>query len=202
VPAQSDSNAEIKARMIRAAAELFHEEGVRVATPEDVVRASGGTLTQFYHIFRNKEGLIHEVIRAEFEAVKSGATPLVCDFVSWANLENWFLTHLELQRKFDMTRTCLFGKVGIEVAERDGPIREEISAIFEFMKSRIVEFLKKEKAAGRLAMDANESSLADFCIATVHGAMLLGKVKKDSRPVEAAVREAIAHLRTYVVARS
>jgi TetR/AcrR family transcriptional repressor of nem operon len=199
VPMPYDAAAEIKVKMMQAAAELFHKEGVKVTSPEEVVRASGGTMNQFYHYFQNKEGLIHEVIRAEFEAAKSGRTPLVCDFTSWKHLESWFLTYIELQRSFDMTRTCLFGKIGHEIAEYDALIREDISAIFEFVKTRIVDFLKKEKAEGRLAKDANEGSLADFSLATMQGAMLLGKIKKDKDPAEATVREAIAHLRTYVV---
>src|SRR5215475_4668330 len=125
MPTDSDLGNEIKTKMMQSAHELFHGEGVKVTTPEDVVKASGGTMNQFYHYFQNKEGLIREVIRAEFEAVKSGHTPICYDFDSWSDLENWFLTHVELQRSTDMTRTCLFGKVGNEIAERDIPIREE-----------------------------------------------------------------------------
>jgi len=39
--------------------------------------------------------------------------------------------------------------------------------------------------------------LADFCIATIQGALLMGKVSRDSRPAEAAVQEALAHLKRY-----
>lgn len=199
MPAQPVTIAEKKGRMIRAATELFHEEGIKVTTPEDVATASGGNVNEFYRYFHNKEGLIHEVMRAEFEAIKSGQAPIVCEFSSWRQLEKWFFTYVELQKSFNMTRTCLFGKVANEIAERDTLIREDVSEIFEFVKGRIVDFFKKEKAGGRLVKDANEGSLADFCIATVQGAMLLGKAKKDIRPVEAALREALAHLRTYVV---
>lgn len=196
---QSKAADEKKGLMIRVATELFHEEGIKVTTPEDVVRASGGSVNEFYRYFHNKEGLVREVIRAEFEAIKSGNGPIVCEFTSWRKLESWFLTYIELQRNFNMTRTCLFGKVANEIPERDTLIREDVSQIFECLKARIVDFFKKEKAEGRLVKDANEGSLADFCIATVQGALLLGKAKKDIRPVEAALREALAHLRTYVV---
>ena len=190
---------EIKAKMIQSAHERFHSEGAKVTTPEEVVQALGGTLNQFYYDFQNKEGLIREVIRAEFEVVKSGRTPICYEFASWTDLEKWFLAHVELQRSTDMTRTCLFGKVGNEIAERDIPIREEVSAIFEFMKTRIAAFFKKEKALGRLAKDVNEGSLSDFCIATLQGAMLLGKVKQNSKPVEGAFREALTHLKHYSI---
>ena len=48
-----------------------------------------------------------------------------------------------------------------------------------------------------LAEEANEEQLADFCLATIQGAMLLGKIRRDSRPVETAVREALVHLKGY-----
>jgi hypothetical protein len=45
---------------------------------------------------------------------------------------------------------------------------------------------------------ADENGMADFCIAVIQGAMLMGKVKRNSQPVEATVREALAHLKHYL----
>lgn len=39
--------------------------------------------------------------------------------------------------------------------------------------------------------------MADFCIATIQGAMLIGKIKRGPQPVEATVREALMHLKHY-----
>jgi hypothetical protein len=44
----------------------------------------------------------------------------------------------------------------------------------------------------------DEGQLADYCISVAQGAMLLGKVKRDSRVVEAAMKEALSHLKTYM----
>jgi len=41
--------------------------------------------------------------------------------------------------------------------------------------------------------------MADFCIATIQGAMLMGKIKRSSRTVEATLQEALTHLKRYVV---
>jgi hypothetical protein len=49
----------------------------------------------------------------------------------------------------------------------------------------------------RRRLAAIEAELADFCIATVQGAMLLGRIKRDSHPVEAIVEEALAHVKRY-----
>jgi hypothetical protein len=57
----------------------------------------------------------------------------------------------------------------------------------------------REKAKGRFVKKANEEELADFCITTIQGGMLLGKIKRDSRPVETAVRQGMIHLRRFAV---
>jgi AcrR family transcriptional regulator len=204
MPIQYNSKAEIKVRMIRAAANLFHKQGVHLTTPEEVVEATGATMNQFYHHFSNKEGLIHEVLQTYYEAIKYADGPVNSvnyDISTWRDLEKWFLAHIKLQKRFQMKRGCPFGTVGNELIERDGAVREDLSRIFELVKSKLVTFFAKEKKAKRLAKNASAELLADFCIATIQGAMLVGKVKKNSRPVEATVRETLAHLKGYSIAR-
>ena len=204
MPVQCDSKAEIKVRMIRAAANLFHKQGVHLTTPEEVVEAAGARVNQFYHHFSNKEGLIHEVLQTYYEAIKYADGPVNSvnyDISTWRDLEKWFLAHIKLQKRFQMKRGCPFGTVGNELVEQDGAVREDLSRIFELVKSKLVAFFAKEKKAKRLAENASAELLADFCIATIQGAMLVGKVKKNSRPVEATVRETLAHLKGYSVAR-
>jgi hypothetical protein len=46
-----------------------------------------------------------------------------------------------------------------------------------------------------LVVVADEGALADFCIATVQGAMLMGKIERSPRLVETTVAEALRHLR-------
>jgi hypothetical protein len=65
------------------------------------------------------------------------------------------------------------------------------------MKSKLTAFFIWEKAKSRLAKDAKEDQLADFCIAAVQGAMLMGKIQRSSETADASLREAIAHLRSY-----
>jgi AcrR family transcriptional regulator len=204
MPVQYDSKAEIKVRMIRAAANLFHKQGVHLTTPEEVVEAAGARVNQFYHHFSNKGGLVHEVLQMYYVAIKDADGPVNSinyEISTWRDLEKWFLAHIKLQKRFQMKRGCPFGTVGNELVEQDGAVREDLSRIFELVKSKLVAFFAKEKKAKRLAENASAELLADFCIATIQGAMLVGKVKKNSRPVEATVRETLAHLKGYSVAR-
>lgn len=204
MPMLSNTPAGIKQRMIHEAADLFHKQGVHLTSPQEVVKAAGGTMNQFYHHFANKEGLVHDVLRTYYGAIKDSEGPVNSinyRISSWKDLEKWFFAHIKLQKRFRMTRGCPFGTVGNGLTGSEGAVREDLSAIFELVKARLAAFFSKQKSQGRLTEDAKPDLLADFCIATIQGAMLLGKVNQNSKTVESTVREALAHLRKYSIPR-
>jgi len=188
---------ETKQRILRTAADLFHKQGIRATSPDEIIEASATGKGQFYHYFKNKEGLVHEVLLWHANAIKSGTAPINYEINSWEDLEDWFRAHIELQKSFGMTRGCPFGTAANEVTEEDELIRQDLNLIFEMIESRLQTFFVQEKARGRLRPDANEQRLAGFCIAAIQGGMLLGKVKRDSGFVEAVVQEALSHLYGY-----
>ena len=67
------------------------------------------------------------------------------------------------------------------------------------MKGKLAAFFIREKATSRLSRDANEDQLAGYCIATIQGAMLMGKIQRSSELAETTIREALAHLKRYAV---
>jgi TetR/AcrR family transcriptional repressor of nem operon len=191
--------AETRLRILRTAADLFHKQGARATSPDEIIEASRTGKGQFYHYFGSKEGLIHEVLQTYLEEIKTGAARVNYEINSWKDLEQWFLAQVELQKSYHMTRGCPFGTMGNEVTENDELIRQDVSLIFEVVRNKIAAFFIKEKAKGRLAKKADEEQLADFCIATIQGAMLMGKIKRSGQTVETTIREALAHLKGYTV---
>ncbi len=191
--------AETRLRIIRTAADLFHKQGVRSTSPDEIIEVSRTGKGQFYHYFRSKVGLVHDVLQTHLEAIKTGAAAVNYDIASWRDLERWFLDHIELQKRFDMTRGCPFGTMGSEVTENDELIRQDLCLIFEVVKGKLIGFFVKEKAKGRLKKEANEATLADFCLATLQGAMLMGKIQRSPQPAETAMKEALSHLKRFVV---
>jgi AcrR family transcriptional regulator len=196
---RSPRGAETRLRILQTAADLFHKQGVRATSPDEIIEASETGKGQFYHYFKNKEGLIHEVLQTHLDAIQTGTSPVNYEITSWKDLEQWFLAHIELQKAYQMTRGCPFGTVGNEVTQDDELIRQDLSLIFEVVKNKLAAFFIREKAQGRLVVNANEEQLADFCLATIQGAMLMGKVKRSSQVVEMVVRQALAHLERHVV---
>src|SRR5262249_48169655 len=133
---KSSRGAETRRRIIEAAAELFHKQGVGATSPDQIIEASGTGKGQFYHYFKSKEGLVHEVLQSHLDAIRTGAAPLKYEIESWQDLEQWFLAQVALQRRFGMTRGCPFGTIGNEVTENDELIRQDLSLIFEVVKSK------------------------------------------------------------------
>jgi TetR/AcrR family transcriptional regulator, transcriptional repressor for nem operon len=185
-------------RIIAAAADLFHKQGVHATSPDDVIENSDTGKGQFYHYFKSKEGLVHAVLQTHLGAIRTGSAPLKYDIDSWEDLERWFRAHLELQKSFRMTRGCPFGTIANEVTENDELIRQDLCLIFEVVRNKLSAFFIKQKAEGAIPKTADEDALADFCIATVQGAMLMGKIERSTRPVEKTVTETLAHLRRYI----
>ena len=101
---KSAQGAETTSRIIQAAADLFHKQGVHATNPDQVIETSHTDKGQFYHYFRNKEGLVHEVLQAHLEAIRTGIAPLNYEIASWQDLERWFVAHVALQKHFRMTR--------------------------------------------------------------------------------------------------
>ena len=195
--AWSERGAVTRQRIIQVAAELFHRKGVAATSPDEIIEASRTGKGQFYHYFKSKDGLVHAVLEAHRRALEEGTAPVTCEIGSWQDLERWFCDHVELQKRFQMTRGCPFGTIASGLTEQDELIHADLDLIFEIVKNRLMLFFVREKAQGRLVPQAREEDLAEFCIAVVQGAMLQGKIKKSSESVETALREAMAHLRRY-----
>jgi len=191
--------AETRLRIIRTAADLFHQQGARSTSPDEIIEASRTGKGQFYHYFKNKEGLIHEVLQTYLDEIKTAASRVNYEINSWRDLEKWFAAQVQLQKNYEMTRGCPFGTLGNEVTDNDELIRQDLSLIFEVIKNKMAAFFVSEKAKGRLAKQANAERMADFCIASMQGAMLMGKIKRSSQTVETTVHEALAHLNSYLV---
>jgi TetR/AcrR family transcriptional repressor of nem operon len=191
--------AETRLRIIRTAADLFHKQGAHATSPDKIIEASRTGKGQFYHYFRSKEGLIHEVLQAYLDEIKTGSARVNYEINSWRDLEKWFAAQVALQKNYQMSRGCPFGTLGNEVTDKDELVRQDLSLIFEVIKNKLAAFFVREKAKGRLAKQADAERMADFCIASIQGAMLMGKIKRSSQTVETTVREALAHLKSYLV---
>lgn len=200
--AKSDKGAETKRRILEAAIDLFHTQGIHATSPDDVIEASGTGKGQFYYYFKNKLDLVHEIFKTHLHAIKSGTGPISYEVESWRDFEACLLAHVDLQKKFHMARGCFFGTVGNELTDNDELIRQDLNLVFEVISNKFANFFSTEQAREHMRKDADPARLADFCVASLQGAMLMGKIKQDSGIVESVIHEILAHVNQYRVAES
>jgi TetR/AcrR family transcriptional regulator, transcriptional repressor for nem operon len=186
-------------RIISAAANLFHKKGVRATHIGEISQAARVTRQQLYHHFRTKSDIAEEVVRAYLAEIKTGTSQLHHELRSWRDLKRTFAAHIELLEEFQMRRGCPLGIIGNELTEEEEAIRQDLNLVFEALKERISTFLRKEKSEARLLPSANEEQLAEFCVAAMQGAMLLGKVRRNAGAVARIFEDLSMHLGRYRV---
>ena len=139
-------------RIIDAAADLFHQQGVQATSPQQIMESSQTGKSQLYHYFRSKGGLVHEVLQHHIQSIRAGSAAIEYEIASWSDLERWFRAHAGLQEQFRMTRGCPFGTIGNEVTENDELIRRDLELLFEVVRNKLAAFFLREKARGRLGI--------------------------------------------------
>jgi TetR/AcrR family transcriptional regulator, transcriptional repressor for nem operon len=184
-------------RIVSAAASLFHKKGVRATRIGEISKAARVTRQQLYHHFRTKGDIAEEVVRAYLAEIKAGTSQLHHKLESWGDLKRTFTAHIELLEEFKMRRGCPLGIIGNELTEDDEPIRQDLNLVFEALKERIATFLKGEKSEARLLPTTDVEQLAEFCVAATQGAMLIGKVRRDSQAVANIFSDLSMHLNRY-----
>ena len=193
----SEKGSKTRARVVEAARELFHRNGVRATSIDQILEASGTGKSQFYHYFGSKEDIVHEVLHFYFDIIQSGRAPVNINIESWSDLERFFYDHIDGIRMFDCRRSCPIGSIGNELASDNEDIRRGVKLVFDYMRAKIALFFENMKTQGVIKETSDPESIADFCIAMVQGALLLAKVNRDPSAAENAVTHAVKYLKSY-----
>lgn len=186
---------ETKQKMINAALELFHAQGVNATSIDQVLEKSGTGKSQFSHYFGNKDGLIRAVLDFLVMVIKSGEAPTGYEIKTWKDMENWFQNYINFQKSVNNQLSCPIGTIGNDLKVDQELLRQEIRIFLEWSRGKISRFFAERKAAGDLPTKANPDSLADMCISIMQGGMLLSKMKRDTDMFENAAVEAINYLK-------
>ena len=190
----SAEDTDSKRRIIAAAKDLFHQQGVRATHVDEIVRASGVSRREFNRSFRSKQKLAKEVVLAYLVEIKSGSSRLHPKLASWSDFKRSLAKHVTFLNQFNMLRGCPLAIIGNELTEKDDATRQVLSTVFEALTKRMIAFFRKQKMEGHLSRGVNEQQLAEFCVAVIQGAILVGKVRGESEAVENVLNEVTNHL--------
>ena len=209
VPPQSDPaprprltsrGAATRNRIILAAAELMHAQGVAATTIDDVLAASATSKSQFYQHFEDKTDLVYEVITQRADEVLSWQRLRLEKVDSFKGLYQWrdaMVQRCALRRGL---WGCELGSLAAELSDTDDKARASLSEHFAEWRTLLAAALDRMRAAGVLRREAETASLATGLLAAVEGGYLLSQTGRDPRLMQSALDMAIGHVASFAVA--
>ena len=169
-----------RTQILDSAALLISERGYRMTSVDDVIREAGlSGKSHFYHYFKSKEELGYAVLNRQFERFAERGLAILREPMI-DPLERLYL-FIDSVVTAQAERGCKggspFGNLAGEMADAHEGFRERIEQVFERWASQIQSLLWE--ARGQLAPATDAARLARFVIATLEGALLMTRVKRD-----------------------
>lgn len=167
-------------QILDAAAELISARGFQQTSVDDLIECAGlSGKSHFYHYFKSKAELGHEVLGRQFDLVaEKGMTILrepTLEPIARLNLfvDSIVAVHAEKGPNCGSP----FGLLATEMADKDEGFRLRIAQVFRGWISQIQSLF--EELGDQLTADADPQRLARFFIATLEGATQMARIKRD-----------------------
>ncbi len=171
-----------KRALIKACMTVFREKGYYNTSIDDLSKATGLSKALFYHHFENKEALLLAALK------------MYADYF-YKNVFEIAFSELEAKEKLNQITTqaltlftsdycgCLIGNTAMEVNPMESVFDASLHEFFDTWVSAMGNVFKEN------TQQTNPTKLAERSIALIEGALLLTKVKSDSRYVIDAFEE-------------
>ena len=185
--------ADTRARIVRAAMELFWEKGYQSTSMADLFARAKINSGSLYHFFPGKQ----DVLVAVLSAYRDGIGMMLLE-PAWAGVDDPLERVFALLQRYrtlivqtDCTYGCPIGSIALELHEPDPAVRDLLAANFEAWTSAVEQQL--QSAGKRLPADVDRRALAEFVLTTMEGAVMLTRTHRDVGYFD----RAIAQLRSY-----
>ncbi len=178
-------------RILRAAFQLFHEQGYHATGVATILREAGVNPGSLYHAFPGKETLLEQVL----EYALGILGPVVMEPVEAATADPVDRVFALMEQYRDgMARAgchmgCPIGNLALEVSDSHPAARELIHRNFAAWTARVQGWL--EAAGDRLPRSLDRGRLARFILTVMEGGLLQARAAGNLAPFD----EAVAQLR-------
>lgn len=167
-------------QILDAASDLIAEHGFAQTSVDAVIERAGlSGKSHFYHYFKSKDELGHEVLARQFDVLgERGLAILREPSLDPIERLNVFIDSVvAIQAERGMKGGSPFGALATDMAERDEGFRVRIARVFRNWTEEIAGLLTE--AVDRLEEDADPTRLARFIVATLEGATTMARIKRD-----------------------
>lgn len=167
-------------QILDAASDLIAEKGFVQTSVDDVIARAGlSGKSHFYHYFKSKEELGHEVLARQFDVLgERGLAILREPTLEPIERLNVFIDSVvAIQAERGLKGGSPFGALATEMAEKDEGFRVRIARVFRNWTQEISGLLAQAK--DQLEAETDPQRLARFIVATLEGATTMARMKRD-----------------------
>lgn len=185
--AQHAPEPDTEQRILRAAFQLFHEQGFHATGVATILREAEVNPGSMYHFFESKDALLIRVLEFALgyldEAVMrpveaSTADPLERVFALLAQYRGWM-------RQERCRMGCPIGNLALEVSDGNPAARALIHRNFENWAARVEAWLVA--AGDRLPRDLDRPRLARFVLTVLEGGLMQSRAAGNLQPFDDSV---------------
>jgi AcrR family transcriptional regulator len=181
-------------RIVRAAADLMHVNGVAGTTMDQVVEASSTSKSQLYHYFDDKDALVTAVIKMQAARVMARQEPHLEQLSSLQGLRRWRDAVVRFIDERHGAYGCEIGSLASELTDRSEPARILINATFQNWESYLAAGIRRMQERGELDARADPAALATGIMAAYQGGYLLSQAARSAQPMALALDLAIRNM--------
>lgn len=187
-----------KERITRIAADLIFERGVAGTSIDDVRKAAEVSGSQMTHYFADKRSLVRAVVALQADTVlELHRLPVLGELDTFEALDLWGELYIAQQKRLAYRGGCSFGSLAGELAEQDDQTRLDLADGFQRWEMLFRHGLRSMRQRGDLRPEANPDELAISLLAALQGGVLLTQTTRDIRPLEMALKNVLAHVRSF-----
>ena len=175
-----------KDKLLTGGLRLVHERGFGAASVRDIAQAAGVPQGSFTNHFASKEAFGLEILERYREMMSAAVRATLRNdrMPPLRRLRAWIDGQLELLRKDDMRRGCLYGNLSAEASEISDAIRFRVASVFAENQASVAYCLDAAIEAGELAPKTDVQELAGFIVSSLQGAILVAKSQRSPIPVQ------------------
>ena len=189
-----------KEHIVEVASRLVHLRGFNHTSLGEILKESGIGKGNFYYYFRSKEELGYAIIANNLKRFSEEVTGKAFgnDRDAVAQLDDFLDILIDMHRQRNCAGGCRLGNMAMEMSDIHEGFRKKFQEVFDGWGVQVASALRKAQAGGQLADHVDLLALAQFVIASVEGAILLAKVKKDITILERCFAELKKYIWMYV----
>lgn len=178
---------ETKARILRAAFQLFHEQGYNATSVSTILRQADVNAGSMYHFFPSKEAVLQGVL--EFALVLCHPAVMAPVEASTKDpIERVFALLAQYRQGMtlcDCRMGCPIGNLALEVADDNAVARTLIHDNFENWARFVKGWL--DDAGDRLPASTDRMQLARFVLTVMEGGLMQSRAAKSLDPFDQSV---------------